>query len=116
MFAIYLVVSSLLAGLLVFAAVRKLSHRPEVVASYARVGVPDERLDLLALVLLAGATGLLIGVVFAPLGVITAGCVVLYFLAAIAAHVKHADTRHAAVPLVILCLALATLALRVATM
>jgi hypothetical protein len=69
MFAATVVLSALLALLMSYAAVRKLSHRPEVVATYTRVGVPEERLDLLAATLLAGAAGLLIGLVWAPLGV-----------------------------------------------
>jgi hypothetical protein len=39
------VVSVLVAALLAFSAVKKLGHRPEVVATDTRVGVPEERLD-----------------------------------------------------------------------
>ena len=41
-------VSVLLAALLVVTAARKLGHRPAVVATYRRVGVPEERLNQLA--------------------------------------------------------------------
>src|SRR5690606_32762141 len=63
MFLLYLIASLLLAALLVYAGVRKLSHDPDVVASYARVGVPEARLDLLAAVLFAGAAGVLAGII-----------------------------------------------------
>ena len=85
MFAATVLVSTLLALLMSYAAVRKLSHRPEVVASYVRVGVPEERLDLLAGTLLAGAAGLLVGLTWAPVGLMAAAAVVVYFLFAIAA-------------------------------
>ena len=115
MFAIAAVVSILLAALLVFAAVRKRSHRPEVVDSYARVGVPEERLDQLAALLLLGAAGLLVGLLWAPLGIAAAACLVLYFVLAVGAHVRHDDFANLAPPVVILLLSAAALALRLAT-
>ena len=114
MFAAYATVSVLLAALLAFAAVRKLGHRPEVVETYVRVGVPEERLDLLAVVLLAGAAGLLAGIAWRPLGVAAASCLVLYFLVAIAAHIRARDQRNMATPLLIELLAIAALVLRLA--
>jgi DoxX-like family len=113
MFLATVTVSALLAALMAYAAVRKLSHRPEVVASYARVGVPEERLDLLAATLLAGAAGLLIGLLWAPIGIAAAGAVVVYFLVAIAAHVRSDDLEHVPTPIVMEALALAATVLRV---
>jgi hypothetical protein len=108
-------VSALLATLMAYAAVRKLSHQPEVVAGYARVGVPEERLDLLAVSLLAGAAGLLLGLLWAPLGVAAAVAAVLYFLVAIAAHVRSDDLDHIPTPIAMEALAVAATVLRVAT-
>jgi hypothetical protein len=114
-FAAAVVVSSLLALLMSFAAVRKLSHRPEVVASYTRVGVPEERLNLLAVTLLAGAAGLLIGLLWAPLGVAASAAIVVYFLVAIAAHIRSGDLEHLATPIVLELLAIAATASRAAS-
>jgi len=108
------VVSLLLAALLAFSAVRKLGHRPEVVATYTRVGVPENRLNHLAAILLAGAAGLVIGLVWTPLGVTAAAGVVAYFVLAIAAHIRADDTEHLAPPLVIAVLAVAALLLQAA--
>ena len=116
MFAAAAVVSVLLAALLAFAAVRKLGHRPEVVAGYARVGVPEDRLDQLAYILLAGAAGLLAGLAWAPLGVVAAAGVVAYFVLAVAAHLRADDTAHLLTPVVILALGVAALVLRLATL
>ena len=63
MFVATLVVSLLLAALLSYAAIRKLGHSEPVVATYARVGVPEDKLDYLAAILLAGAAGLALGLV-----------------------------------------------------
>jgi hypothetical protein len=114
-FAAALIVSSLLAMALVFSAIRKLSHRPEVVRTYVRVGVPEARLDHLAIILLAGAAGLVAGLFWAPIGLAAAVGVVVYFLLAIAAHVRAGDQEHLPTPVVIEGIALAALALRLAS-
>ena len=114
MFVATVIVSAMLAALMTYAALRKLSHGPEVVASYARVGVPEERLDLLATTLIAGGAGLLVGIVWMPLGVVAALAVVVYFLVAIAAHIRHDDLEHILTPIVMELLAVAAVVLRIA--
>lgn len=104
------VVSILLAALLTFTAVRKLSHRASVVATYRRVGVPEERLNLLAALLLAGAAGLIAGLWWTPVGVAAAAALVAYFVLAIAAHIRSGDTAHVVMPSLYLALSAAVLA------
>ncbi len=116
MFAAATAVSILLAAALAYAAVRKLSHRPEVVQSYARVGVPEDKLDYLAFILLAGAAGLLAGLLWAPIGIAAAVGLVAYFALAVAAHVRSHDTGNLATPLVIELLAVTALVLRLGTL
>ena len=105
-----MIVSILLAALLVYAAVRKLSHRPAVVATYTRVGVPEERLDQLAWILLAGAVGLIAGLFWPPIGVAAGAGLVVYFLLAIAAHLRAGDARNLPTPVAMELLAVASLA------
>jgi DoxX-like protein len=106
------IVSCLLAALATFAALRKLSHRPEVVAAYAAAGVPEERLDALAALLLAGAAGLVVGLFWAPIGVAAAAAFVVYFLVAIAAHIQAGDADNLPTPILMELLAVAALVLR----
>jgi DoxX-like family len=108
------VLSVVLAASLAFAAIRKLGHRPDVVESYARVGVPEEKLGVLAFILLAGAAGLVAGLFWEPIGVAAMVGVVCYFVLAVAAHIRFHDERHLGTPVVILLLAVAALVLRVA--
>jgi hypothetical protein len=110
------IVSLLLAAAISFAAVRKLSHRPDVVAAYARVGVREERLNDLAAILLAGAAGLMLGLLWAPIGVAAATGLVVYFALAIAAHIRFGDTSNLPAPAAIELMAIAALVLRVATL
>ncbi|MGH3118451.1 MAG: DoxX family protein [Nocardioidaceae bacterium] len=116
MFTALIVVSALLAALLGYAAVRKLSHRPEVVASYARVGVPEDKLDYLAAILIVGAAGLVAGLAWAPLGVVAATALVVYFALAIGAHLRARDFANTPTPVLMILLAGAASALRIATL
>jgi hypothetical protein len=115
MFLATAIVSVLLASLLVFTAIRKLSHRPEVVQTYVRVGVPEDKLDYLAVILLAGAAGLLVGLLWAPIGIAAAIGLIVYFLLAIGAHIRADDTESLPAPVAIELISAAALALRLAT-
>jgi hypothetical protein len=115
MFVAAAVLSVLVAALLAYAAIRKLSHRPEVVRAYARAGVPERWLNPLAATLLAGAMGLLLGIIWMPLGVAAAVAVAIYFVVAIAFHIRAGDLANAGVPVAIELLTMAALGLRLAS-
>jgi DoxX-like family len=106
------VVTVVLAAILALAAIRKLTHREDVVATYTRVGVPEERLNQLAFILLLGAAGLLLGLAWTPIGIAATIGVVAYFVLAIAAHVRHDDARNLPTPVAIETLAVAALILQ----
>jgi hypothetical protein len=109
------IVSLLLASVLTHSALRKLSHQPEVVQTYVRVGVPEDRLNYLALTLLAGAAGLTAGLFWTPIGIAAAGALVVYFLLAVGAHIGAGDTQHVQTPVAIEVVCVAALTLRLAT-
>lgn len=108
-----IIVSSILAALISVAAVRKLTHAPDVVASYAAAGVPEAWLNWLATLLLAAAAGLLLGHWWAPAGIAAAGGLVGYFAVAVASHVRSGDREHAGNPIALGVLAVAALCLRI---
>jgi hypothetical protein len=116
MFVATITVSALLAALLAFTAVRKLSHREDVVASYTRVGVPEQKLNYLATILLAAAAGLIIGLAWAPIGVAAGAGLIVYFIVAITAHIRAHDEKHLPTPLMMEAIAIAALILRLATL
>jgi DoxX-like family len=109
-------VSSLLAGLLVLSASIKLTRREPYVQGYLRVGVPEDKLNYLAAILLAGAAGLILGLVWDPIGIAAAAALVVYFLAAIASHIRADDARNLPNPVAMLLLACAALALQLASL
>jgi hypothetical protein len=115
LFVVAVAVSALLAALLATAAIRKLSHRPVVVESYLRVGVPEKRLNQLAVILLAGAAGVLLGLWWAPLQVAATAGLICYFVVAIGFHLRAGDARNAPTPFAFAVLAAAALLLRLAT-
>jgi hypothetical protein len=115
-FVATVIVSSLLAAVVAFSAVRKLSHRPEVVQTYTRVGVPEDKLDYLALILLAGAAGIVVGLLWGPIGVAAGIGLVVYFVLAIGSHIRASDLANLPTPLAVEALAVAGLVLRVETL
>ena len=115
MFIATAVISVVLAALLVFSAGQKLGRSPQVVSTYTRVGVPEERLPLLAAILLAGAAGLAIGLVVRPLGIAAASGLIAYFAIAVGAHIRHRQLGNIATPVLILGLSALALVLRLLT-
>jgi hypothetical protein len=83
-----------------------------VVASYERAGVPEHRLNALAVLLLAAVGGLLAGLVWSPIGIAAAAGLVVYFALAAGAHLRADDREHLATPVVMLVLAVASLVLQ----
>jgi hypothetical protein len=116
MFVATVVASTLLATVLAYSAIRKLSHEPQVVETYTRAGVPERWLNHLAAILLAGAAGLIAGLFWAPIGIAAALALTCYFVVAVGFHIRAHDERNLPTPLVIAVLAAVALALRVATL
>ncbi|WP_328528057.1 DoxX family protein [Nocardioides sp. NBC_00368] len=91
MFIATLVLSILFALLLLFSAYGKLTHNPAQAETLEKVGV-TRIVPILALLEIAGAAGLIIGLFWWPLGVAAAIGTTLYFLGAVIAHVRVRDT------------------------
>lgn len=83
-----IVVSVLLAVLLLASAGGKRTRNPQVVTNLASAGVAPGQFPLLAALEIAGAVGLVLGLLWAPLGIAAAIGVILYFVAAIVAHLR----------------------------
>ena len=111
-----IVVSSLLAALISYSAVLKLTHRPKVVEDYRRAGVPERWLNRLAALLLASAAGLVVGHWWALAGIASASGLIAYFALAVAFHVRAKDQANAVTPVVLMVLAAAALGLRFAAL
>jgi hypothetical protein len=111
-FAAMVIVSVVLAALSTIAAIRKLSHREAVVRSYLRAGVPEDKLNYLAVILLAAAAGLILGLGWAPIGVAAAAGLIVYFAVAIGFHIRAGDTKSVPTPLGFEAMAVAAFVLR----
>ncbi|MFE0735401.1 DoxX family protein [Streptomyces sp. NPDC058855] len=111
MFVAYLTVALLLTLALSASAFLTFTRNPQIVGSMTKLDVPESWLPRLASAKLAGALGLLAGLVIAPLGAAAAAGVVLYFAGALVAHLRKKD--FAVAPVVVLTLlAAAALVLR----
>ncbi|MEU7867339.1 DoxX family protein [Dactylosporangium sp. NPDC049140] len=91
MFVWYVVASLLLAAILVGSALGKLRRADAVVQNLDRAAVPHAWYPWLATAELAGVAGLLAGLAWRPLGTAAATGLTLYFIGALAAHLKAGD-------------------------
>lgn len=96
-------------------AVADLAKADFVLANSARVGVPASWARPLGTLKGAGAVGLLLGLLgVLPIGIAAATGLVLYFVGAMAVHIKTRVFANIAFPAAYLALAVASLALAVA--
>ncbi|WP_420866133.1 DoxX family protein [Mycobacterium alsense] len=111
----YLVVTLATAAVTAAIAVADLIPAGFVVANSAEVGVPRSWLPALGWVKLAGAVGLVAGLLGLPaLGIAAAAGLVAFFVGAVATHIKARVLYNIAFPGAYLGLSAATLALMVA--
>lgn len=107
-------VAGVYAVLLVISAIGKLTHWRWVVAYYESFGVRERWLNPLAVVLLAGAAGLLLGLWWwRPLGIAAAAGLVIYFVLAVGVHLRIKHYTGLFGPTLMLGLAVATLWLQI---
>ena len=99
MFIAYTIIAIVMSLLLVASGVVKLRRNPNIVHGLHEViGVPLRWLPWLAACEFAGAAGLLIGIVWWPLGIAAALGVVVYYLGASIGHVRIKDFKGLPVP------------------
>lgn len=106
------VVSIVLALVLVMSGYAKLTHNPTVDQGMTAVGVPLDRIWMLAVLEFAGAAGLVAGIFWWPIGAAAAVGVILYFVGALLFHARAHDKAVAA-PAGLLAVAVAALVLGV---
>lgn len=112
MSSVYVVVVAITALANVAIAIADYARAGFVLANSAEVGVPRSWLPFLATAKLAGAAGLVLGLVAAPgLGVAAAVGLVAFYVGAVAAHLRARVFYNLAFPGLYLALATAALAL-----
>ena len=112
--AAYVAVTLATAAITAGIAVADLVPAGFVLANSAEVGVPRSWLPALGVVKLAGAAGLVVGLVGLPtLGIAAAAGLVLFFVGAVVTHLRARILYNITFPGAYLCLSTATLALMV---
>lgn len=114
MFTAAAIFSALLAAVLLVSATGKFRKDPAQLKVMQTVGFPEDKLWLLAAAETAGAIGLVIGLVWWPLGVAAAIGVIAYFLGALSFHLRVRDWQLAPAA-VLLVAGVVALVLRLAT-
>ena len=85
------VMAVVLAAIAIVSAMGKLRKMPQVMDSMAHVGVKPNQIPVLAYLEIAGAIGILVGIAYPLLAFVSAGALMLYFLGAVAAHLRIKD-------------------------
>lgn len=117
MFAATVIVGVILAWMIVLSARMKVVRDQRVLDEIcAQCGVPERWLNPLAVVELAGAAGVLVGLGLAPLGIAAACGIILYMVLAMVAHVRVGDWRGLGTPMIPLVVAVVYVVLRVGSM
>ena len=83
--------TAVLALIALVSAMGKLRKMPQVMESMSHVGVKPNQIPLLAYLEILGALGLLIGIAYPLLAFVSAGALMLYFVAAVVAHLRVKD-------------------------
>jgi hypothetical protein len=114
-FAAYLIITVITIVANAWATVADLAQASFVLANMAEVGVSRSWLPPLAVLKGAGAAGLLLGLLgVQPLGIAAATGLVLFFIGALAAHVRARAFHNIAFPAAYFALAIASAVLAVA--
>jgi hypothetical protein len=115
MFIAYLAATLLAAAANIFSATLDFVRYKQVLINMAKVGVSDSWITTLGLLKGAGALGLLVGIVVPLIGIAAAAGLVLFFVGAIAIHLRALDYSFG-LAVVFLLLAVAALVLRLASL
>jgi hypothetical protein len=115
-FIAYIVVAVLLSLVLLMSARGDITRDPKITEAIKALGVPDSWFLPLGLVKIAGALGLLAGILYRPLGIAAAIGVILYFLGAVITHLRAGDKKGLGTPAVIMLVAVALLVLGIVTL
>lgn len=102
------VFASLLASICVGAAFRDFRRDQRVVTIVARLGIGDDRLPLFGAVKVLCAVGVVVGIWSSAVAWASGGALVLYFVLALAAHVRVRDRFARMVPAFLLLVAAIT--------
>src|SRR6516165_1894347 len=110
----YRVIAILLAAMLVFSGLGKIRRDPrQMRVVHEIIGVPLKYFTLLATCEFAGSLGLVLGIWWPPLGVAAGIGLVLYFVGAVASHLRVGDVKGIGPAAFMLAVAAAALVMRI---
>ncbi|MFD7714712.1 DoxX family protein [Streptomyces sp. NPDC059814] len=116
MFITYAILAALMSVVLLASASAKFTRPKRLVDQMSTLGLPYRMLPFLGVAQVAGAAGLIIGLWRGPLGIAAAVGLTLYFIGAVAAHLRAGDHKGAPPAGVLTIVAVVLIALRAATL
>ncbi|PSM42407.1 DoxX family protein [Streptomyces dioscori] len=116
MFITYAIVAALMSAVLLASAGAKFTRPKRLVDQMSTLGLPFGMLPFLGLAQVAGAGGLVIGLWWGPLGIAAAVGLALYFVGAVATHLRVGDLKGTLPAAVLTAAAVALVVLRSASL
>ncbi|MFF9453284.1 DoxX family protein [Streptomyces flaveolus] len=116
MFITYVIVSSLMSVVLVASAGAKFTRPKRLVDQMSTLGLSYGMLPFLGVAQIAGAGGLIMGLWWGLIGIAAAVGLTLYFIGAVAAHLRVSDYKGAPPAAVLTSVAIVLILLRVAAL
>ncbi|MFD6288604.1 DoxX family protein [Streptomyces sp. NPDC060205] len=116
MFITYAVIAALMSAVLLASAGAKFTRPKRLVDQMSTLGLPDGVLPFLGVAQIAGAVGLVVGLRWGPLGIAAAVGLTLYFIGAVATHLRVGDFKGTPPAAVLTATAVALIALRTASL
>ena len=117
MFNVYTVLAVVMSLMISFSGMMKVRHDPRTTKIIREVvGVPLKFFPYLAVCEFTGAIGLLGGIAWPPLGLAASTGLILYFVGAVAGHVRVGDFKGISPAAFLLCVSVACLVLRLRDM
>ncbi|WP_329204152.1 DoxX family protein [Streptomyces sp. NBC_00683] len=116
MFITYAIVAVLMSAVLLASAGAKFTRPKRLVDQMSTLGLPYGVLPFLGVAQIAGTGGLVVGLWWGPLGIAAAVALTLYFIGAVATHLRANDYKGAPPAAVLAAVAIALIALRSSTL
>ncbi|MFE6922930.1 DoxX family protein [Nocardia sp. NPDC057663] len=116
MFIVYAIIAALMSVVLLASAGAKFTRPQRLVDQVSTLGLPYSVLPFLGLAQIAGGGGLIIGLWWEPVGIAAAVGLALYFIGAVATHLRVGDYKGALPAAVLTAVAIVLAAARSVTL
>lgn len=115
MFIFTAILTIIFAIALVFFGYPGVIKSPQLLGQYKALNIPENLAPVFGGAQILGAIGLLIGLYWAPLGILAGICLVIFYIVAVLSHLRAGDKEHYQMAAILIIASLVILILRIVT-